>query len=191
MHGQGQLPVPLTALIGREAEIAELLSLIGQVRLLSVTGLGGSGKTRLALAVAQRVASSFPDGVWWVPLAGVSDPADIADAVADAICLPTAGGRSRMAAVRARLHTSRALLVCDNGEHLGDAVAEVVEDLLVGCANLRVLATTQRRLGVAGEVAWTVPPLSVPPVPEAGRDVSGYESVRLFLDRARSALPRF
>ncbi|OLB77886.1 MAG: hypothetical protein AUI14_14910 [Actinobacteria bacterium 13_2_20CM_2_71_6] len=156
-----------------------------------MTGLGGSGKSRLALAVAQRVASSFPDGVWWVPLAQVTDPANVADALAEAVHLSETDDQSRMAALLARLRASRALLICDNCEHLGDAVAELVEELLVGCASLRVLATSQRRLGVAGEVTWVIPPLSTPVGPGAGRDVSGYESVRLFVDRARSALPQF
>ncbi|MGH3625409.1 MAG: AAA family ATPase, partial [Sciscionella sp.] len=160
----------MSTFVGREAEIAELASLIGYARLVSVTGLGGSGKSRLVVAVARRVESRFPDGVWWVPLAEVTEPANVTDAVAETVHLSETGGCSRMAALLARLRTSRALLICDNCEHLGDAVAELVEQLLADCESLRVLATRQRPLGVAGEVNWVVPPLSTPAGPDAALD---------------------
>jgi predicted ATPase/DNA-binding SARP family transcriptional activator len=182
------LPAPLSTFVGRAAELAELASLIDQARLVSVTGLGGAGKSRLALALAERVAPRFPDGVWWVPLAEVTDPADVADAVADAVA---DGMRLPVAALVHQLRASQALLIFDNCEQLGDAVAELVEELLGGCAGLRVLTTSQRALGVAGEVTWAVPPLSTPAGPDIGPDTSGYESVRLFVDRARSVLPQF
>ena len=197
MHGPGALPMPLSTFVGRQAQTAELASLLDQTRLVSVTGLGGSGKSRLALEVARRVAANFPDGVWWVPLTHVADAAGVPDAVARAVRLSQTDGQPPAVGLPTRMRTSRALLICDDCEHVGDAVAEVIEDLLAGCADVRILTTTQRRLGVASEIAWAIPALSTPVEPQTSRDLiryedlSGYESVRLFVDRARNALPQF
>lgn len=191
MHGPGALPMPLSTFVGRQAQTAELASLLGRARLISVTGLGGSGKSRLALEVARRVASAFPDGMWWVPLDQVADADGVPDAFARAVRLSLTGDQPPAAGSPARVRTGHTLLICDNCEHVGDAVAEVIEDLLADRAGLRVLATSQRRLGVAGEIAWSIPALSTPVETAAGRDSSKYESVRLFVDRARNALPQF
>jgi predicted ATPase/DNA-binding SARP family transcriptional activator len=160
--GRAGLPVPLSNFVGRETELDELTALLGHARLVSVTGPGGAGKSRLALALAHRLATRFPGGVRWVPLAEVTDVGKAPDLTETAESM---------------------LLICDNCEHLGDPVAELVEKLLAAHPNLRVLTTSQRPLGVAGEVTWALPPLPA--------DGSESEAVRLFLDRARSAVPHF
>jgi DNA-binding SARP family transcriptional activator len=159
---RGAVPTPLTRLIGRRAEIDELRSLLAGHRLVTLTGVGGSGKTRLAIAVADRVGTRFPGGAWFVDLAPLTDGALVAGAIADGI------GRSAdphcgAAATLARyLRRRNCLLVLDNCERVVASCAEVVATLLRCCPDLRVLATSRESLGVLGEVAWPVPPLPVP-----------------------------
>jgi predicted ATPase/DNA-binding SARP family transcriptional activator len=193
-RGSGAVPTPLTRLIGRRAEIDELRSLLAGHRLVTLTGVGGSGKTRLAIAVADRVGTRFPDGAWFVDLAPLTDPALVAGAIADGI------GRSAdphcgTAATLARyLRRRNCLLVLDNCERVVASCAEVVATLLRCCPDLRVLATSRESLGVLGEVAWPVPPLPVPPPSISDSpslvELTGYDAVRLFLDRADVAAVR-
>ncbi|MEU8798246.1 BTAD domain-containing putative transcriptional regulator [Spirillospora sp. NPDC048819] len=188
------LPAPLTALIGREQAVADVGDLLGSARLVTLTGPGGVGKTRLALAVADRAAGAFPDGVWLIELAGTSG-ATVAEVVAAGLDVrDDAGSRPgprpvdlahRLAeALRGR----RLLLVLDNCEHLIEPVAELVDLLLRTAPELRVLATSQESLAIPGETLYAVPPLELP-VP--GTDPGEAGSVRLFAARAAAAAPGF
>ncbi|MBA3474818.1 MAG: tetratricopeptide repeat protein [Rubrobacter sp.] len=166
---------------------------------LTLTGTGGSGKTRLALEVARDLVGAYPDGVWLVELAPLSDPELAPQAVAAALGVREQPGRPLAETLSKHLGSKRTLLVLDNCEHLIEACARLVDALLKSCSGLRVLATSREALGVAGETNWPLSPLSLPeegtsdaerrlpPVEELAR----YESIGLFVDRARSRLPDF
>ena len=182
-------PVQLTTFIGREREIAAVDDLLQSTRLLTLTGVGGAGKTRLAAEVAARVALRF-EASGWVDLASLSDPALVPQVVAAALGYREEGDRSAVETMVHRLCERTTLVILDNCEHLVDACAELVEKLLKGCPIVRILATSREALGVPGEQAWLVPPLSLPThtsLPE----VLSSEAGRLFLERARAALPSF
>jgi predicted ATPase/DNA-binding CsgD family transcriptional regulator len=189
---RGNLPVQLTSFVGREAAVAELARrLAAPTRLLTLTGAGGVGKTRLALRVAEGVAESFRDGVWVVELAPVHDPALVPHEVAAVLGVDERVDQPIGPALIESLRERRLLLVLDNAEHLVAACAELAYALLRACPGLQILATSRQPLGVAGEVLWRVPSLSVPD-PERGADAAallGSEAAALFLDRARSAAP--
>jgi predicted ATPase/DNA-binding CsgD family transcriptional regulator len=175
-QAQPALPAPLSPFIGRAAERADLLSAVKAHRQVTAVGPGGVGKTRLALAVAAEAAGDFPDGVWFVDLVPVTDPAMVGSAVAAALGLGEQQGRSIDDSVVAALADRRALLVLDNCEHLPDGVAPFVERLLGRGPYLSVLATSRARLLVPFERVYSVPPLSLD-----GHDA---DAVALFLDRA-------
>ena len=147
----GALPVYLTSFVGREAEGAEVTRLLEGTRLLTLTGAGGCGKTRLAVHAAAGLAGAHPAGVWFVDLAPLADPALVPQSVLSALGLRAAPGRSPTAAVAAHLRGRAALLLLDNCEHLVAACAAFAEALLQACPGLRVLATSREPLGVAGE----------------------------------------
>ncbi len=180
-------PVPLTSFVGREREIDAMRSLLAATRLLTVTGAGGSGKTRLTLEIVSR-DSAGPDGVW-VELAPVRDPALVAEAVLSAL-----GARDQADAASPMLRLADVigdrpfLLVLDNCEHLVGACAELADTLLRRCGALRVVVTSREALGVTGETAWLIPPLTLPAT-GAGCETS--EAVQLFVERARAVLPSF
>ena len=176
------LPYELTSFVGRERELAELGDALGHTRLLTLTGPGGAGKTRLALELAARQAHGFADGVRLVELAPVSDPAFVVAEVAAVLGVQQRSARDPVELLAARLGDARLLLVLDNCEHLIGACAALAERLLRTCPNLRVLATSRERLRIGGEVAWRVPPLALPP---------GSEAVELFCRRAADAAPGF
>jgi predicted ATPase/DNA-binding SARP family transcriptional activator len=185
----GALPTELTPFIGRSAELEELERLLGAGRLLTLTGAGGSGKTRLARELAEREAVSA-GGVAWVELATLNDPSLIPQHVATECGVPdeVRGTENLLAVLRAR----GGLLVLDNCEHLVDACAELVDTVLRGCPELRILTTSREALGVKGERAWLVPPLSLPADGTVDpAEAESFEAVRLFIDRARDALPEF
>ena len=171
------LPVHLTRFIGRGHELTELARLIGGTRLLTLTGAGGSGKTRLAREVAAAESARYAR-IAWVDLAPVADPAIIAREVATALHIPDRGGRPAEALV-ATIADAPMLLVLDNCEHLVDAAAELAESLLRACPRLGILTTSREALGIPSETAWLVPPLG------------GAEAVQLFVERAQASLPAF
>jgi len=184
------LPVPLTSLIGREHECADVERLLASTRLLTLTGAGGSGKTRLALAVAENVAPRF-DSVAWIELAPLSDPALLNQHVATALGISETPGGTLAQSIVNGLRDRATLLLFDNCEHLLDATSELADTLLRGCPRLTILATSRQALGVAAEAAWLVPLLAVP-ADEAPLDrLAECDAARLFVDRARAAQPGF
>ena len=187
------LPVELTTFIGREAELRTLEGLLDAGRLLTLTGAGGSGKTRLAVELAARAGDRYPDGVAWVELAALSDPALLPRHVAAALGIPEDGGRTGTEALAEYLQRRTLLLLLDNCEHLADACAALADALLRASPGLTLLATSREALGVAGERAWLVPPLSVPDVAGAAdpERLAESEAVRLFVARAQDVLPSF
>ncbi len=176
------LPSPLTPFIGRARERAELRDAIGAHRQVTAVGPGGVGKTRLAMAVAADLAGDFADGVWFVDLVPVTDPAMVGSAVAAALGFGEQQGRSIDDSVLGALADRRALLVLDNCEHLGDGVAPFAERLLARCPYVSVLITSRARLLVPFEAVYPVPPLSLEG--QGGGDVGSPDAVSLFLDRA-------
>jgi predicted ATPase/DNA-binding SARP family transcriptional activator len=194
----GYLPHPLTDLVGREDERLEVAAKLRRSRLVTLTGPGGIGKTRLALAVAGEAAPDFTDGVWLVPLEALSDGAQVAAQAAASLGLKEVTSQPPLQSLTDHLRLKRLLLVLDNCEHLLEASAQLVGHLLRECAGLRVLATSRAALGVTGETAWTVPGLAVPdpahlPPGQATllRVVSSYESVQLFVERAQAVQKTF
>ncbi len=187
------LPTQRTNFIGREQEMLEVKRLLSMTRLLTLTGSGGCGKTRLALEVAKDLVGAYPDGVWLVELAALSDPELVPNAVAAALGVHEQPGRPLEDALVDFLRSRRMLLVLDNCEHLIRACARLVDALLSSCEHLQVLATSREALGVEGEVNWLVPSLTMPNTDHlpATQSLTQYEAVQLFLERARSRLPAF
>jgi predicted ATPase/DNA-binding CsgD family transcriptional regulator len=190
------LPLQLTSFIGRDQELQEIKHLLQETRLLTLTGAGGSGKTRLAYQVAADLLDRYPDGVWVAELASTTDPALVPAVVAEALRLPAEPGQSGTAALAAGITARRLLLVLDNCEHLLVACAHLAGTLLRGCPHLQILATSREALGVAGERAWPVPSLSLPAMEHLSSllppgEVLASEAVRLFVDRATAANPGF
>ena len=180
----------LTSFVGRAGEVDEIAGLLGQYRLLTVTGPGGVGKTRLAGEVARRVADRFADGVWLVELAAVPEPALVPAAVAVVLGVPQASGMSILDSLAGVVARQQLLLVLDNCEHVIGAVAELCRALLPAADDVRVLATSREPVGVAGEARYRVPPLGLPQPGDEGGD-AGSEAVALFADRARLVDPHF
>ena len=183
MHG---FPAALTSFVGRAAVVDEVAGQLGQYRLVTVTGPGGAGKTRLAGEVATQVAGRFADGVWLAELAAVRDPAQVAAAVAAALGvrdLPLVAAADAVAHALAR---RQLLLVLDNCEHVIGAAAELCGRLLLGADDVRVLATSREPLRIAGETRYRLAPLTLPD-PDSPADPDGSEAVALFADRARRA----
>jgi predicted ATPase len=190
---QNNLPLQLTSFVGREREVADLQKLLTtEARLLTLAGPGGSGKTRLALAVSSGLAERFEDGVWWVELAPLSDPALVPQAVAQALMIREEPGRSMTETLERDLASTELLLVVDNCEHLISSCARLANAVLSACPRVRILATSREALAVEGEMGWPVQPLSAP---ESGNLEAGelehYESVKLFVERARYRRPGF
>src|ERR1700744_3453554 len=155
------LPVQLTSFVGRDEELPKLRGLLAENRLVTLTGAGGVGKTRLSIQVAAGMDGEFSDGMWLVDLAPITDPGLVAVTVARALGLPDQPGRSMMDTVLRFVRDRRMLVVLDNCEHLLDASAELVVAVLGGAARLTLLATSREAIGAAGEVSWRVPSLSL------------------------------
>lgn len=156
------LPVDLTSFVGRRPEIAAVRQLLSATRLVTLTGVGGVGKTRLALRVAREVRRAFPDGVYLVELAALQDPALLPHTVINALGISEQSTRNPMTVLDDYLRTRKLLLVVDNCEHLLEAAAELVDQLLRAASGLRILATSRQALRLAGEHVQPVPPLPVP-----------------------------
>jgi predicted ATPase/DNA-binding winged helix-turn-helix (wHTH) protein/Tfp pilus assembly protein PilF len=187
------LPHELTSFIGREKEIAELKQLLSKTRLLTLTGAGGCGKTRLAIQGAADVAPAYPDGVWLVEFAALVDPGLVPQMVANALAIAEQPAKSLIETIAESLASRHLLLVLDNAEHVLGACAQLADALLRRCEQLVILVTSRERLGIAGELIYRVPSLSVPgPERDATPEqISGCESARLFIERARLQLPHF
>jgi predicted ATPase len=179
-------PAPLTSFRGRDHDLARLSRLLSEARLITLTGPGGAGKTRLAIEAGTLAVESFADGVWMAELAGITDPEQVAAQVMQALGVRQESDMLVMEALRYRLRTAELLLVLDNCEHLLDACADLAGALLRSSPGLRVLATSREPLGLPGEVTYQVRPLAVPPE-HAGADAAASPAVQLFLDRASAA----
>jgi predicted ATPase/class 3 adenylate cyclase len=186
------LPVQLTSFVGREDEIAELKQLLPGTRLLTLTGAGGTGKTRLALQVAAAVLTEFEDGAYFVDLSSVTDPALVPSTVAQAMGVKELAGGSILDALKDHLRDQDLLLIVNNFEQVVEA-GPVIEELLTAAPRLKVLATSRFVLSLRGEQEYEVPPLK-PPDPERLPDLltlGGFDAVRLFTERAIAVQPRF
>jgi predicted ATPase/DNA-binding SARP family transcriptional activator len=177
----------LTSFVGREREIAEVHRLVAAGGLLTLTGVGGAGKTRLAQEAARRLLDSYPDGVWFADLARVAEPRLVPDAVAAALGLDPAAGSRPLRTLVGRLASRNLLLILDNCEHLLSACAELASEVRRACPGVAVLATSREPLHAPGEMTFRVPSL---PVPDDPADLQR-ASVRLFVDRAREVRPDF
>jgi predicted ATPase/DNA-binding SARP family transcriptional activator len=178
------LPVQLTSFVGRERELEELTLLLPETPLLTLTGVGGCGKTRLALEAARSALPRFREGIHLVELAGLTRPELVPDAVAAAVGAPQPSERAVLESLAHRLRPQELLLVLDNCEHVLDACAGLAGRLLSGCPQLRILATSREPLALEGELVYRVPPLSLAEPGEATPDVDGSAAVRLFVERA-------
>src|SRR6266404_5818472 len=186
------LPERVSELIGRDVELDEILDLTASHRLLTLTGTGGIGKTRLSLEVARRLLPQFADGVWAIELAPLSDPELVPVALATALGLDLASGTASPESVANALRSKQLMLVLDNCEHVVDAAAQMAEALLRADPGVRVIATSREPLRVEGEWVYPVPPLAVPAENAADQDdPMHYGAVRLFVERARAAEPHF
>ena len=179
------LPAQLSSFVGREAELSQIRSIIETSRLVTLTGPGGSGKTRLALQVAAELLDGSGDGVWLVEFAAISDPDLVPDEVARALRVRELPDRSIEETLVSTLRNRTLLLLLDNCEHLIEAVANLTETILRSCPQIKVLATSRETLAMPGEVVVRIAPMATPPVStEHPEDVSKFEAVSLFVERA-------
>ena len=195
------LPVQTTSFIGRDQEIESLKSIIesGKTRLVTVTGAGGTGKTRLALRVSEELFEAFPQGIWLVELAALADPALVPDAVASALNLREVADRTILQVLLDFLRSKRLLILLDTCEHLVESTARLVDCILRSAQQVVILATSREILGVGGEMPFLCPSLALPEDPVAARDVEitayqalvSCEAVRLFIERSQMASPTF
>jgi predicted ATPase/class 3 adenylate cyclase len=192
-HPLHNLPLQMTSFIGREKEIAEVKGLLGRTRLLTLSGVGGTGKTRLALAAAAQLLGDFEHGVWLAALAPLNDPALIPSSVATLFGLRPETGRSLEDVLSDYLRSKRLLLILDNCEHLIQEAAQFANTVLQEAPEVKILATSRELLGLAGETVYLVPsmetpePKQLPPI----QTLQQFEAVRLFTERASAVLPAF
>lgn len=187
------LPTQTTTFIGRERELETAVAMLDKSRLVTLTGSGGTGKTRLALHVAADVIDRYPDGAWFVELAAVTDPTMVGTAIAATLHITERPGVAPVVTIGESLHDQELLLIADNCEHLVAAAAELTDALLRSCARLRILATSREALNIPGEALMPVPSLGVPgaePLPPL-EELGQYEAVRLFVERSAAHLPSF
>lgn len=187
------LPQQVTSFIGRDRELAEVKALLGNTRLITLHGVGGIGKTRLSLQAAADVMDDYPDGVWFVELAPLTDPQLVPQAVASALAVKEEAGRPVLEALEKHVKDRQLLLILDNCEHLVHACAELTQKLLQSGPRLKILASSREHLHAPGETTYPVPALAVPdPSTTMAPDtLTQYESVRLLVDRAVAAQPAF
>ena len=184
------LPSPETSFVGRAAELAEVETLLAESRLVTLTGVGGVGKTRLAFETASRLLPDFADGVFWCDLSALTEPVLVPRAVARIFDVREPAAGSLLESLAARLRETEMLLLLDNCEHLRDACTELAHALLTACPRLRLLATSRESLGAVGETDYPVPPLSVEAADGRPGESLASDAVSLFLARARAARPR-
>src|SRR5438105_5240833 len=185
------LPVQLTSFIGRRRERKEVGALIGDHRVVTLIGSGGSGKTRLAIQIGADGLEQFPDGVRFVDLAHLNDASLVVDAIASAVGIKLEQGISVIDALVRALAGTKTLIIIDNCEHVTKACAHAVSGLLRAGESVRVLATSREPLGLAGEMTWRVPSLSLPDDATRIEEIGESEAVQLFVDRASAARPGF
>lgn len=187
------LPAPTTSFIGRKKEKAEIKQAISAYRLVTLTGSGGTGKTRLSLQVAVELLDQFSDGVWFVELASLTGPSLIPQTILSVLETSEQPDKTTTQALIERLRGKKTLLILDNCEHLIEASAKLVEVLLSNAPGLKIMASSREALGVKGELAWHVPSLSLPDVNSSTSldEFSRFEAVQLFIERARLAKPHF
>ena len=185
--GPADLPLEVTTFVGRRSDLRRLREVMSESRLVTLTGFGGIGKTRLALRMATELRRVF-DGVYVVPLGGVTDPDAVPEQIAAALGLQ---GRSATITVVEYLRARSVLLVLDNGEHVVEVVAVVADTLLRTCPGVHILATSRESLRIDGEVEYPVLPLTVPEHETGQQSLHQYEAVQLFVDRARAIVPGF
>ncbi len=185
------LPEPLTSFIGRERELVEIKRLLPGKRLLTLVGVGGIGKTRLALQVAAEAMDAYRDGVWLIELGSIGNPLLVPTSVAQALGIPERTGAPLIDTLCAHLKTRQLLLILDNCEHLLDACARLADAVLRSVADATIIATSREPLHVAGEQIYPLQTLSLP-VPSASAEaVARSEAVQLFVERSRRQLPDF
>jgi non-specific serine/threonine protein kinase len=187
---RASIPRVLTSFIGRQRELADIRRRLLASRLVTLTGAAGCGKTRLALRLAEELHRQYADGVYWVALAHLADPALVSQAVARALQVADQPGRSTMESLLAALQDKRLLLVLDNCEHVLRACAHLVESLLPA-TELSVLATSREPLAVPGEMRYPVSPMALPPLALSADDMAQFDAIRLFVERARAVVPDF
>jgi predicted ATPase/DNA-binding SARP family transcriptional activator len=187
------LPVPMTSFIGREKEIAEVLTLLGKFRLVTLTGAGGAGKTRLAIQSSSKLLSKFKDGVFWVELAPLTDEALVPPATAKALGVREVPNQLLNETLSNFLRSKQLLLIMDNCEHLIAGCAQLADGLLSTCPNLKILATSREALGLTSEEVWSVPILSLPNPQHISLSdlLMQYEGIRLFVERAKATRSDF
>jgi predicted ATPase len=186
------LPIQLTSFVGRDRELKEVGSLLATSHLLTLTGPGGTGKTRLELQVSAGELESFADGVWLVELAPLADPLLIPQTVAGVLGAPQQGGRPASEVLSDFLKPKKRLLLLDNCEHLIEECAALTSNLLRACPGLKILATSREPLGISGETIYRVPSLDLPDATERGAAlISGHGAIRLFVERAAAVKPNF
>jgi predicted ATPase len=190
--GQHNLPEDLSSLIGRERDLAQVSGLVASHRVVTLVGVGGVGKTRLGLAFARAAVVDFPDGIWLVELGSITDADLVPVAVATSLGIATRARQPLIETLIAAVGAGRVLLVLDNCEHLVHACAELVERLVRACSRLHLLVTSREPLGVPGEIAWQVAPLTTPDdALTPFEHLAEVDSVRLFVERAQAAAPDF
>jgi predicted ATPase/DNA-binding CsgD family transcriptional regulator len=186
------IPVQLTRFIGRQREMADIKRLLAGTRLLTITGPGGSGKTRLAAEVARQLEDDYKDGIFWIDLVALTDETKVPQTIAGVVGILEQPGFSHEEALTEFIANKTLLLVLDNCEHLIAACAQLADALMRACPRLRIMVTSLEQLALSGEVTWLMPPLSMPVDEQfATTEASQYEAVMLFLDRALSVMPDF
>lgn len=187
------VPIPLTSFVGRQHEMAQVKNLLSTARLVTLTGAGGSGKTRLAMQAAIDLVDAFKDGVWWVDLAALVDETLVSRTIAKTLGVSETSNEPLDELLVSFLRPRQLLLVLDNCEHLSSACAQVAGLLLNACPYLTILATSREAMGLTGEYVWYVSTLSVPDPAQAlpAEDVMQYESIRLFVERSVAVNPKF
>ncbi len=187
----GNLPAQATSFVAPSLDVEEIVDAFRDWRCITLTGPGGVGKTRLALEAAARADSRFPDGIWFVDLAAIADPALVPQAVAQALGARERPGEPLAASIHERIRDARILVVLDNCEHVVDAAATLASGMLASCPRAAILATSREALAIPGEMSLAVSPLTVPAPGSDSSELLGASAVRLFIDRARASRAAF